>query len=271
MKDTNKTKKQLIEELSALRRQVTRLERSETSPKQKAHYRTMVEASPVSIMAMRKGRVLFSNPAGARMLGFSHPNEMVGIPAMDVVAPESQQLVTERIKRLESGKDNPSEEMRLIRQDGIKITVEAASVPIDIDGIPTAVIIAHDVSDRKELETKLKESQERFRAFMDNIPASVYIKDENDIHIYANQAASKSVKKKLEELIGSTTRDLWPPDLADRLIELDRKVIDEDVPKITEEWKITEKGDVRWQKDIKFPIVLESGNKLLGGVSLDIT
>ena len=271
MKDTKKTKKQLIEELSALRRRIARLEGSETLPKHEAHYRSMVEALPVSIMAMRNGRLLFSNPAGARMLGFSHPNEMVGIPAIDVVAPESQQLVTERINRIESGKDNPADEIMLIRQDGIKITVETISIPIDIDGMPTEVIISHDVSERKELEMKLKESEERFRAFMDNIPASVYIKDENDIHIYANLQASKSTEKKLEELIGSTTRDLWPPDLADRLIELDQKVIDEEVPKITEEWRNTKKGDARWQRDIKFPIILESEKKLLGGISLDIT
>ena len=217
MNDTSKSKKQLLEELSALRWRVARLNGSEASSIHEAHYRSMVEASPVSIMAIRSGRLLFSNPAGARMLGFSHPNEMVGIPAIDVVAHESQQLVTERINRLESGKDNPAEEIMLIRQDGTKITVETISVPINIDGIPTAVIIAHDVSKRKELETKLKESEERFRAFMDNIPASVYIKDENDIHIYANAAASKSTKKKLEELVGSTTRELWPPDLADWL------------------------------------------------------
>ena len=271
MKDANKTKKQLLEELSALRRRLARLNGSEASSIPETHYRSMVEASPVSIMAIRNGRLLFSNPAGARMLGFSHPNEMVGIPAIDVVAHESQQLVAKRINRLESGKDNPADEVMLIRQDGTKIIVVTISVPINIDGIPSAVIIAHDVSKRKELETKLKESEERFRAFMDNIPASVYIKDENDIHIYANAAASKSTKKKLEELVGSTTRELWPPDLADRLIELDQQVIDNDVPKITEEWKIREKGDARWQRDIKFPIILESGTKLLGGISLDIT
>lgn len=255
MNDSSKTKKQLIEELSALRRRVTWLNGSEASSIHEAHYRSMVEASPVSIMAIRNGRLLFSNPAGARMLGFSHPNEMVGKLAIEVVAHESQQLVTERINRLGSGKDNPAEEIMLIRQDGTKITVETISVPINIDGILTAVIIAHDVSKRKELETKLIESEERFRAFMDNIPASVYIKDENDIHIYANAAASESTKKKLEELVGSTTRELWPSDLADRLIELDQKVIDKGVPKITEEWKIREKGDARWQRDIKFPII----------------
>ena len=390
MKDANKTKKQLIEELSALRRRVAQLEGSAAPSVDEAHYRSMVEASPVAITVIRNGCILYSNPASARMLGFSDSKEMQGTHVLDIVAPESQSDVAERIKRLEQGKDNPLTQLELIRKDGIRIKVESTSVSVTIEGMPTAVIIAQDISvreeqeeklqmmqfsidhaldriawiapdgrffyaneaackemdytldevlsmsvsdidpnfpiekwtehyqevkkrgfmrletrqissdgkihdievsanhlkfadqeflcafgrditERRRLEVQLKESEERFRAFMDNIPASVYIKDENDIHIYANAAASKSTKKKLEELVGSTTRELWPPDLADQLIELDQKVIDKGVPKITEEWKIREKGDARWQRDIKFPIILESGKKLLGGVSLDIT
>jgi len=140
------------------------------------------------------------------------------------------------------------------------------------DGRATAAVVnAHDITEIKQLEIKLKESEERFRAFMDNIPAAIYIKDENDRHIYGNLSALKSVGKNPEEFIGSTTLDLWPPQLADRLIELDRKVIEGKIPRITEEWSDIEKGEKRWQKDIKFPIKLESGEKLLGGIAIDIT
>ena len=333
---------------------------------------------------------MFANPAGARMLGFSEPDKMVNIQAIDVVAPRSQSIVKKRIERLESGKDNPLAEIELIRQDGTHITVESTSVSIPIDGIPTAVIIAQDISDRKakeetlqmmqfsmdqaldriawiapdgrflyaneaackemdytldevlsmrvsdidpgfpqekwsehfqevkkrgsmrlevqqisgdgrthdievaanylkpgdheflcsfgrditelkKAEKKLKESEERFRAFMDNIPAAIYIKDENDTHIYGNKEAIKSVGVRPEDYIGSKTRDFWPHHLSDRLIELDRKVIQEGISRITEEWENTEKGDTQWRQDIKFPIKLESGQTLLGGIALDIT
>jgi PAS domain S-box-containing protein len=137
--------------------------------------------------------------------------------------------------------------------------------------VSAVVVSAHDVTEVKQLEMKLQESEERFRAFMDNMPASVYIKDEKDRHIYGNQAAFKSVKKTPEEFIGSTTRDFWPPQLADRLIALDQKVIDTDIPRITEEWRNTEKGATDWRRDIKFPIKLGFGKKLLGGIAFDIT
>jgi PAS domain S-box-containing protein len=271
MKDEGKTKKQLIEELSSLRRRVAQLEKSEVPLIGEEHYRAMVEASPVSIAAIRNGCFLSVNPAGARMLGFSNPEETVGVPVLDVIAPESQQLVTERIERLERGKDNPIAEIVLVRQDGGRIAMESTSVSIPIGGIPTAVIIAQDVSERKELEKKIKESEESFRAFMDNIPASIYIKDENDRHIYANPVAITSVRKKPEEVIGSTTRDLFQPEVAARLIEMDRKVLEGEDIQLTEEWFDTAKGEVHWRRDIKFPIKLGTDKKLLGGIAIDIT
>jgi PAS domain S-box-containing protein len=390
MRDERKTKKQLVEELSALRRRVAALEGSEVPAVDEEHFRLMVEVAPVAIMGIRNGCFLSVNPAGSQMLGFSDPQEMVGMSALEVIASESQPEIVEGIKRLENGLDNPPVELTLIRQDGMRIKAESTSASISIDGIPTAVIIAQDITERKEnekrlqmmqfsidhaldriawiapdgrflyanepackemgytlnevlsmsvsdvdpnfpserwaehcqevrkrgfmrletqqisddgethdvevssnwlkfgeyefmcsfarditerrqLEVKLKESEERFRAFMDNNPASIYIKDENDRHIYGNPAAFKSVRKKPDEFIGSTTQDLWPPQLADKLIESDRKVIDEGIPRITEEWSSTEKGEVRWLRDIKFPIKLGSGKKLLGGIAIDIT
>jgi PAS domain S-box-containing protein len=364
---------------------------SETELKEsEERYRSIVEASPVSIMAIRNGQILFSNPSGCRMLAFSDPQEMVGMSALELVAPEYQVEVAERIKRLEKGMDNPPIELELFRQDGMRITVESTSVSVPVGGILTAVIIAQDITERienekslqmmrfsidnaldriawispdghflyankpackemgytldevlsmsvsdvdpnfpierwaehyqavkktgfmrletqqisgdgqvhdievssnylkfrdyefmcsfgrditerKRLEIKLKESEERFRAFMDNIPAVIYIKDQNDRHIYGNLKAYESVKKRPDEFIDSTTRDFWPPQIAEKLIELDRKVIREGIPKITEEWQNIETGNARWRRDIKFPIKLQSGKKLLGGIAIDIT
>jgi PAS domain S-box-containing protein len=137
--------------------------------------------------------------------------------------------------------------------------------------ISAVVVSAHDITEVKQLEIKLQENEERFRAFMDNLPSSVYIKDENDRHIYGNPQAFETVKKRPEEFFGSTTRDFWPPQIADKLIEIDRQVIDEDIPRITEEWRTTEKDETKWLRDIKFPIKLESGKKLLCGIAIDIT
>lgn len=76
-------------------------------------YRALVESSPSAIMAIQDGRLSYTNPAGARLLGYSDPEEMVGVPALEHVAPSSRQLVAERIERLEKGESNPPAEIDL--------------------------------------------------------------------------------------------------------------------------------------------------------------
>ena len=142
----------------------------------------------------------------------------------------------------------------------------------DINGRVIAVVTnVHDITEIKQLEIKLQESEERFRAFMDNIPASIYIKDTDDRHIYGNLEALKSVRKRPDEFVELTTHDLWPSPIDAKLIALDRKVLTENISRLTEEFRDTIEGESRWFRDIKFPIQLESGEKLLGGIALDVT
>ena len=169
MNDANKTKAQLLKELSALRGLEQLLKRSTTELKEsEERYRKLVEALPVAIMAIQNGRFIFSNAASARMLGFSDPEEMVGMPAMDVVAQESRQIVAERIKILEKAKDNPTAEIELLRKDGSKFIAESASVAILFQGKPTGAIIAKDITKIKQAEEVLEE-RHRFQEFIASI------------------------------------------------------------------------------------------------------
>lgn len=126
-------------------------------------YRTLVESSPSAIMAIRDGRFIFANPAAARLLGYAEPEELVGRPAPDVVAPESRQAVLERMARLDEGKNNPQSELQLLRQDGSVVSTESTSVAIRLTDGPAALIIAQDITERKRASLALRESEAHLR------------------------------------------------------------------------------------------------------------
>lgn len=151
------THEELAQRVKSLEKELQDLKELEDALKESEEsYRLLVEAAPSAIMAIRNGCFLFVNPAGARMLGFSDPEEMVGIPALDVVAPDSQQVVAERIKRVESGEDNTAVEIELVRKDGSKIIAETISVSTLLQGKPTGVIIAKDITEIKQAQEALK-------------------------------------------------------------------------------------------------------------------
>jgi PAS domain S-box-containing protein len=137
--------------------------------------------------------------------------------------------------------------------------------------VSAVVVSAHDITDAKRIELKLKESEERFQAFMNNLPAHAYIKDSSYRHIYANKATLDYMGKDLDEFIGSTNKDLWPAKIAEKLTRLDQKMLSENEPRIVEEWSHSKKGETHWIRDIKFPIDISQDENLIGGIAIDIT
>ncbi len=123
-------------------------------------YQQLVEALPIATLAIRDGCVTYANQACARMFGFSDSEEMVGLPALDLVASESHRLVTERIARFEKGQDNPTAEIELLRRDGSRFIAESTSVSILVEGERVGGIALRDITKIKESE---KVFQERFR------------------------------------------------------------------------------------------------------------
>jgi PAS domain S-box-containing protein len=142
----------------------------------------------------------------------------------------------------------------------------------EADGRVAAVVInIHDITESEELELNLGQSEARFRAFMDNYPAVIYIKDEANRHVYGNKYLLKSFGKRLDEFIGTNSYDFFPREIAKELEEKDQFVMSSNNPTQIEYPGKMLDGAIHWWRDIKFPIHLSPGIKLLGGIAVDIT
>jgi PAS domain S-box-containing protein len=136
-----------------------------------------------------------------------------------------------------------------------------------VNGDDTAAAGSESMSLRKIAES-LAESEQRFSVFMKHLPLVVFIKDEAGRILFANEYMKDILDD--ENLIGKTTREILPPDIAQKMIEEDRQalahglVLNQDIIHDTY-------GDERIFDTYKFPIPLPGGKTLLGGISLDIT
>ncbi len=127
-------------------------------------YRTLAESSPSSVEVVQNGRFVYINPAGVRMFGFERPDEILGVPMLDVVAPEYRFKAAERLEETEKGRGNPPAEFELVRRDGTRILVESVSAPTLYQNRPATLIIGHDITNRKRAETLLAETQQDLSA-----------------------------------------------------------------------------------------------------------
>jgi PAS domain S-box-containing protein len=181
---------------------ITEQRRSEEALRaSEARYRALVESSPDGIGIHQDGRVVFINPAGARLLGAQSPDELVGKPAMDLLHPDYREVVRERIQRsLATGQPAPPLMEKFIRLDGTVIDVEVTAVPIMWEGRPAMQVVFRDITERKRMEEELKASEERYRDLFENANDGIYILD--------GAGRIVSFNRKAEEITGYTFEEV---------------------------------------------------------------
>lgn len=123
-------------------------------------FRTLVEAAPVGIVLTRNARVIYANQSFLEMFGETF-GSIIGTPTVAKVAPESREKFRENVQRQARGEKVRYEIMGL-RRDGSKFPVQVVSTRVTgfSDEI-TALGFVLDISERKQVEEKLRSQNER--------------------------------------------------------------------------------------------------------------
>ena len=99
------------------------------------------------------------NQTELRKLGYSR-SELIGRPLVDIIHPDFRATTEENIPGVRAGESITSYESALLAKDGTKISVIVNVVPRMVDGqFQGAHAIIHDITDRRELEERFRQSQ----------------------------------------------------------------------------------------------------------------
>ncbi|QRN97116.1 PAS domain S-box protein [Archangium violaceum] len=112
-----------------------------------ASFRILLEGVPDPAAIQRDGRIVYANAALVSSLGFARPQELMGRRLREFVLDESP--APEGSVALVTG------ERRLMRRDGKVRVAEFASLPLLFDGEPAVVSIARDVTEQRQLQSRL--------------------------------------------------------------------------------------------------------------------
>ncbi|MCE5228871.1 PAS domain S-box protein [bacterium] len=117
----------------------------------------------------------------------------------------------------------------------------------------------------------LRESEERFRLFMDNSPTIAWIKDAAGRNVYANKTFLNRFRMSREEITGKTDAELSNIDDETRHRNRDLETIEADRPlEFTERFKNPD-GTVGDWIVIKFPLRDSQGTQYVAGIGLEVT
>ena len=131
----------------------------EALKKSEAHYRSLVETSPYSIVvADLTGRITFCNRQTLYMHGFKNMEEIIGMSCFDLFAPECRQRAADAAQQTLINGGFRNVEYTLIRKDGSRFPAEAsASLIVDKEGKTQGFVgVLWDITERKLKENEIK-------------------------------------------------------------------------------------------------------------------
>jgi len=121
-------------------------------------FRAAVEFSPDSVAVAVNERVVYVNPAGAKLIGAENSKDLLGRSVYDFVPVELHETMRERRQQvLQHGVSAPPIEIPILRLDGSTVLVEAQAVPFVYAGQPAILNLGHDITNRKRAEAERAE------------------------------------------------------------------------------------------------------------------
>jgi PAS domain S-box-containing protein len=165
-------------------------------------------------------------------------------------------------------------EYRLRHRDGHYVDVwDRGQIVRSPDGTPIRIVGSTlDQSSRKRAERALRESEERFRTFLDNAPALAWVNDETGATHFVNATWARTFGKAADELRGRTIADTLAEHPAADYLASDRKVLATGAPIQVEETGPGAGGGPGRYLVTKFPLGRSpDGHRLIGGVAIEIT
>lgn len=178
-----------------------------------ARYRQLVELSPDAVAVHQEGRIVFINEKGRDLLGAGTIDQLIGLPIIDLVHPDSREMVVKRVRQmLEHNEKGFTIEEKFIRLDGKTIEVEVVASPIVHHGKKAILVIARDITERKIMEDALRESEKRNRDLIEQSPDAIAVHSHYKILYMNRKGLELCGVTALEELYGKTIFDILHPD-----------------------------------------------------------
>ena len=126
------------------------------------YYSLLIESAPLAIAIYNDNQFLFSNKAHRKIMGATHPAEIIGRDVLDVIMEECHELFMQRQKEvLEKNMETPLVTYRCRRLDGAVIEVETIAIPFIYNGKKAIMGLARDVTQQKMAEKESKRQRDQ--------------------------------------------------------------------------------------------------------------
>lgn len=176
-------------------------------------YRTLFEFCPDAVFIHDTKTITFANPACVELFRAKSVEDLIGRPAFDHTPPEFKEIVDGRANDiLNSGKTAGRNEQEYLRLDGSRVEIESQGTRIVFEGKPAVLIIARDISARKENQRKLMEAHDNLEIMVEartrDLTQEIEERRYTEIALKQSEARFRDIAEAASEWIWEMDADL---------------------------------------------------------------
>jgi PAS domain S-box-containing protein len=217
MKDKDKTQEQLIKELARLRQRIAELEESEREHKQVEETLKKSEHERAAVFDSISEHVVYQDTRMVALWANRAAGESVGADPQQLVGHHCYEIWQQRRKPsigcpvLKARKSGHPEEAEMTTPDGRVWYIRGYPVRNTKGNIIGAVEVTLEITESKQAEEALRESEEKYRNLAERANDGICIEQDGVIR-YANARLAQMGGYTVEELIGAPVFDFFMPD-----------------------------------------------------------
>ena len=250
----------LREEIDRRRANQVELARSEQN------LRLILDCLPVGLIAADSaGKVLRVNDAALKLCGHAHENDLLGRHCREIIAAHEQSSA-------EPGSWQPCEST-LMRPSGEGLPVLVSAIALKLDGQDVMLQAIADLSERKNWERALNESEARYRQLVEFAPAGIYEFDFSASRFLSvNEVMLEYTGYDRDEFLALSPEKLLTPESLRDYLGRQKQLLAGDISSQTHEYQFyTKSGRTMWAL-VNANFVVDGEGRLVGRVvANDIT
>ena len=184
-------------------------------------FTALADNSQIGIYITQEGKIKFANLFLQRHSGFSE-EELLNMDSLMLVHPEDRKKVRENAIKMLKGERSTPYEFRVVTKDGEIRWVLESVTSIHYQGKRAVLGNFMDITERKEIERRLKESEEKYRLFFHTSRECICIVTKEGKWLDANEATVELFGfESKEELFKVNIKELYQdPKDRERFIQL---------------------------------------------------
>ena len=250
------------EERSERRRAEEALRRSEEELRHSNEmYRALIQAAPLAIFLLNAdGTVKSWNAAAEQIFGWSEA-EVLG-EQLPVIPKDKQKEFVHTCYRILQGHTVSRQELQRQRKDGVLIDISLNAAPIyDAQGNPYAILaMATDISERKRLDRKLAQSEQKFRTAFEAAAVGMCLTAIDHRVLVVNPSLCIMLGSTAEELTATDWLEVTHPDDREKFLKWSDRIFSGDGQESSKEIRFLNRGgQIVWAMVSKVLLREENG------------